>query len=414
MRSDAPPRNTHAFAGWLDLARASARALTSNLVRSTLALTGIALGVASMTLLVGLTRGAQIKFNNEVAALGANIIDVLPGANGGSAVVAIPRVTRWPLTMTDVRLLQHEGTLLRGVSPIILSSDLVVIESVSRTTTIVGAGPDFLTLRKMQVSRGRFLSEADLDSHAHVVVLGHSFSTRSVPGGSLIGRSVRVGELQFRIVGVMGKKGRSFGTDLDDLVFVPATTLQAVYGLDTLAQILTASKRKGDTRKAVAQIDRLLMVRRAGERTFVSKPQDDLLNTLDSLSATIQLLLVSISAVSLLIGGIGILNVMLSMVTERTREIGIRLAVGARRVDVLRQFLMESTLISLAGGVVGILVTIAAKMLAEGFFEDLKVHLSLDLALRALLVSVTVGILSGALPAWRAATLEPVDALNRG
>jgi len=309
-------------------------------------------------------------------------------------------------------VLDRQGTLLRGVAPIVEGRGAVRYATRERDTMVFGVGPDFSDLRAMHVGVGSFVREEDVASRRRVAVLGQTVVRELFGEENPLGKAVRIADGRFRVVGVMEAKGRSLGFDLDDLVFVPATSAEDLFGQDTLSSVMTAARDKEDVPAAVEQIEEILARRRNGEKTFTVQSQDDLLSTFGALTAAMTWVLLSIASISLVVGAIGIMNIMLVSVRERTREIGMRRALGATRRDILLQFLVESLVIATVGGMIGLGLGAGIVLLVHRYLPSVPVQLSPWIAAIAFGSSFTVGIVSGVVPARRAARFDPVEALR--
>jgi putative ABC transport system permease protein len=388
------------------------QALGANKVRAALTMLGVVIGVLAVTLLVGVGDGARAYLDRTLSSLGTNLLNVVPGRTETRGFGPPAQGTARPLTMDDVRALERQGTLLRGVSPIVTAGGTVRFKNRQRDTVVLGVGPAFGDLRNMHVDQGEFVREEDLTSRRRVCVLGRRVVQELFGDESALGQPVRIAGGRFRVVGIMEQKGRSLGFDLDDLVFVPATAALDQFNLPNLTQLLTAARSKDDADDAVREVEEILARRRNGERSFTIQSQDDLLKTFGALTAAMTLMLLAIASISLVVGGIGIMNIMLVSVRERTREIGVRRAVGATRSDILWQFLLEAVVISSIGGAVGLGIGAAITATVQRYAPEVPIALSPWIAIVAVGSSFVVGVLSGVVPARRAAALDPVDALR--
>lgn len=397
----------------IEHALSALQALAANKLRAALTMLGVIIGVLAVTLLVGVGDGARIYLDQQLTGLGTNLLVVVPGrreTRGGFAPPASNSAR--PLTVEDAEALTRQATLLRGVSPTLVGGGAVRCKGRQRDTTVLGVGPDFSDLRNMHVDRGSFIRQEDVDSRRRVAVLGRVVVRELFGEENPLGQAIRIADGRFRVVGVMEQKGTSLGFDLDDLVFIPVTAAQDLFAQDALTQILTAARSKADTSAAIEEIDEILARRRGGDRSYTIQSQDDLLKTFGTLTTVMTLMLLAIASVSLVVGGIGIMNIMLVSVRERTREIGVRRAVGATRADILWQFLIESVVIATVGGAVGLGLGAGIVGLVHRYAPSVPVTLSPWIAAVAFGSSFVVGVISGVVPARRAAELDPVEALR--
>jgi putative ABC transport system permease protein len=314
--------------------------------------------------------------------------------------------------MEDVRALERQATLLRGVSPIVTGGGAVRFETRERDTIVFGVGPAFSDLRNMHVDVGTFVRQEDVDARRRVAVVGRTVARELFGSDNPLGRPIRIADGRFRIVGILEHKGTTMGMDLDDLVFIPATTAQDLFNQEHLSQLLAAARSKEDVRHAMEEAEEVLARRRNGERTFTIQSMDDLISVFGTLTAAMTAALLAIASVSLIVGGIGIMNIMLVSVRERTREIGVRRALGATRQDVLVQFLIEALVLASLGGIVGLGMGGGVVVLVNEYAPDVPLKLSPWIAAIAFGASFVVGVVSGVVPARRAALLDPVEALR--
>ncbi len=387
-------------------------ALRANKIRAALTMLGVVIGVLAVTLLVGVGDGARIFLDEQISGLGTNLLTVVPGRRETRGFGPPAGNTARPLVMEDVYALERQASLLRGLSPIVMGGGAVRFSGRTRDTMIMGVGPTFGDLRNMHVDRGSFVRQEDVDARRRVCVLGRTVVREVFGDENPLGQTVRLADGRFRVVGVMEERGTSLGFDLNDLVFVPVTSAMDLFNQESITQILAAARSKEDAPAAMEELEQVLSRRRNGERTFTIQSQDDLLKTFGTLTAAMTLMLLAIASISLVVGGIGIMNIMLVSVRERTREIGVRRAVGATRADILWQFLLESVVISSAGGVVGLSLGATIVLLVKRFAPSVPVVLSPWIAAVAFGSSFVVGVFSGVVPARRAAELDPVDALR--
>jgi putative ABC transport system permease protein len=388
------------------------QALNANKIRAALTMLGVVIGVLAVTLLVGVGDGARAYLDRTLSGLGTNLLNIIPGRTETRGFGPPAQGVERPLTMDDARALERQASLLRGVSPIVSGGGTIRYMNRQRDTIVLGVGPAFSDLRNMHVDRGEFIREEDLTSRRRVCVLGRKVVRELFGDQNALGQPIRIAGGRYRVIGLMEEKGRSLGFDLDDLVFIPATAAMDQFNLPALSQLLAAARSKDDAPDAVREVEDILARRRGGERSFTIQSQDDLLKTFGALTAAMTLMLLAIASISLVVGGIGIMNIMLVSVRERTREIGVRRAVGATQSDILWQFLLEAVVISSIGGGVGLGIGATITALVQRYAPEVPIALSPWIAIVAVGSSFVVGVLSGVVPARRAAQLDPVDALR--
>jgi putative ABC transport system permease protein len=389
------------------------QALAANKVRSSLTMLGVVIGVMAVTLLVSVGDGARAYLETTLSGIGTNLLAIQPGkreTRGGLA--GPPGSIAKPLTMDDVRALERQGTLLRGVSPLVTGGGTVRFENRQRDTSVFGVGSAFGDLRRMNVDVGAFVRDEDVEARRRVAVIGRTVARELFGTENPLGKPIRIADGRFRIIGILEPKGISLGFDLDDLVFIPATTALDLFHQENLTQVVTAARSKEDVRGAIEEIEDILARRRHGEKAFTIQSQDDLIRVFGTLTSAMTAALMAIASVSLVVGGIGIMNIMLVSVRERTREIGVRRAVGATREDVLLQFLIEAVVLAAVGGVVGLGLGGGVVSLVNRYAPDIPLKLSVWIGAVAFGASFVVGIVSGVVPARRAAMLNPVEALR--
>jgi len=387
-------------------------ALRANKIRAALTMLGVVIGVLAVTLLVGVGDGARIYLDEQISGLGTNLITVVPGRRETRGFGPPAGNSARPLVMEDVQAIERQASLIRGVSPIVMGGGAVRFKGRTRDTMILGVGPAFSDLRNMHVEVGNFIRSEDVESRRRVCVLGRTIVKELFGDENPLGQTVRLADGRFRVVGLMEERGTSLGFDLNDLVFIPVTAAMDLFNQDHLSQILTAARSKEDAVAAAEELEQVLARRRNGEKTFTIQSQDDLLKTFGALTTAMTLMLLAIASISLVVGGIGIMNIMLVSVRERTREIGVRRAVGATKGDILWQFLLESVVISSVGGGVGLALGAGIVLALQRFAPSVPVALSPWIAAVAFGSSFVVGVLSGVVPARRAAALDPVEALR--
>ena len=394
------------------------RALGRNKLRTALTMLGIIIGVGAVIVLVSIGQGAQTMVLDQIAGMGSNMMFVMPGnqVRGGASLGAGAANT---LTDEDVEAMEREIPTIAAASPSVRASGQMVFGNQNWFVQIQGTNEKFPQIRDWNVAQGEFFTEGDVRSASRVVVLGKSVADKLFPGIDPIGQTIRVRNLPFRVVGVLEAKGQSMvGQDQDDTAVVPYTTVQRkLLGqqIPSINQALVSSISQEATAVTQRQITALLRQRHriaeGEEDDFMVRNMTDAANAFEQLSTIMTLLLGSIAAISLVVGGIGIMNIMLVSVTERTREIGIRMAVGARPNYVRLQFLAESVVLSLMGGVIGVAAGGSLAALISGLLgwptlvSGVSVLISFGFAM-------SIGIFFGYYPAHKAAALDPIEALR--
>ncbi len=392
------------------------KTLRANRLRSLLTMLGIIIGNASVISLVGVGRGAQNLAEDQLSNLGANVLFVVPGSNDTRRQgVAFPKT----LVLEDAEAIEAQVPSVRRVAPQISSSNVVQVGSRSATSSISGVTPDFLPVRSFEVARGRFLSEQDLQAARSVVVIGPDLKDKLFPSGSAIGQMLRIRNQSFEVIGVMAAKGAVFGSNQDENAYIPLTTMVSrltgrdpTYGV-SLNFISAEANDEASTGAAKFQITNLLRQRHRilREDDFAVRSQKDALTIVSTITGGLTLMLGAIGGVSLLVGGIGIMNIMLVAVSERTEEIGLRKALGARSADVLSQFLVESLVLASLGGLVGTAVGLGS-VAAVAALTPLPASIGAGTVLITVSLSGSIGLFFGVVPARRAARLDPIVALR--
>jgi putative ABC transport system permease protein len=390
------------------------REIRRNVLRSSLTTLGIIIGVSAVIIMVTLGNGATAAVTADIANLGSNLLTVMPGQRmgpGGASGSAKPFKQR------DVDFLRRDVPSVGAVAPVSSQGMSAVAGNKNRSITVTGTTNEYFTSGGWQLASGRFFNDSELRSGSAVCVVGETVRKELFGTAEVVGERVRLRAVSCEVIGLLQSKGKNpFGMDRDDVVVMPVRTFQRrLSGSDDINQIQLSVRESVSTEKAQQDISRFMRERRrladSDNDDFSIMDQKELASTLSGTTRTLTALLAAIAAVSLLVGGIGIMNIMLVSVTERTREIGIRLAIGALERDVLTQFLVEAVVLSAFGGVIGvsfalIVSYLGARALALPWVLDAKI------VLLALLFSAGVGVVFGFFPARRAASLNPIDALR--
>jgi len=398
--------------------RIALRALARNKLRSSLTMLGIVIGVGAVIAMVGVGQGAENQVQEQIASFGTNTVWI----SAGSPSYRPGRVHRGPwavktLTAEDMEAILEQVPLIREAAPGVFASAQVVRGNQNWSTRITGTTASYFIVRNWPMQAGTIFTDDDVTAATNVCILGKTVADSLFPNEDPVGQPIRIRNLPFRIIGVLASRGKTgMGDDQDDAIFAPYTTVQKkLQGQEWLQFISASAISREASLPAAAQIEALLRerhhIRPGDEDDFQVRTQSEVAELAQSTGRIMTLLLASIASVSLLVGGIGIMNIMLVSVTERTREIGIRMAVGATEDDIQRQFLVEAVTFALLGGVVGILVGTGFSSLISGFL-GWPTFISPLAVLVAAAFSAAVGIFFGYYPARKAARLDPIEALR--
>ncbi len=394
--------------------RIAVRAIRGNPLRSLLTMLGVIIGVASVIAMISIGQGARQATMTQIESLGSNLLTVIATSARQGGIAAASAVQT--LTLQDAEAIARDVAGVAGVSPELSRRAQVVFGSQNTNTQVSGVTPAFPQVRNSHPAQGEFFTDDDVRRRSKVALLGKTVAGNLFPETDPIGQRIRVQGVTFTVVGVMESKGAGFGGDRDDAVFVPLTTAQYRLFGATHVGVIHVQARTADEMSAVQQAVRdLLRVRHripAGrDDDFTIRSQADILQALTGVTRTMTMLLGGVAAVALVVGGIGIMNIMLVSVTERTREIGIRKAVGARRSDILMQFLVESVTVGVTGGLIGIALGVLGSRLITRL-AGWATLLSPQAVLLAFGFAVAVGVFFGLYPARRAAMMDPIEALR--
>jgi putative ABC transport system permease protein len=398
--------------------RIAFRALARNKMRSILTMLGIIIGVSAVIAMVSIGQGAQASVQEQIASVGTNLLFVGAGSqNVGGVRSGTGQTNRNTLTVEDIEAIRREIPSVAMATPSVNARSQLIFQNQNWNSQVQGVNEQFLQIRKWDVQSGEFFTEADVRTAARVVVIGQTIAENLFPGMDPVGQTLRVRELPFRVVGVMRAKGQDpGGRDQDDILFAPYSTVQKKLLAITYVQFAYVSAISPDaTYTAQEQIADLLRQRHRlapnEEDDFFVRNLTDVAEAAEETNRIMTILLGSIASVSLLVGGIGIMNIMLVSVTERTREIGIRMAIGARSSAVRKQFLIESIVLSLIGGFIGIIFGIAISIIIPQML-GWPTLVSISAIAGSVIFSAAVGIFFGYYPARKAAALDPIEALR--
>jgi len=398
--------------------RVAFRALVRNKMRAALTMLGIIIGVSAVIAMVSIGQGASASVQAQIESIGTNLLFVSAGAqNVGGVRSGTGDTGTNTLTVDDLEAIRREVPSVSMVTPNVNARSQLVAGNMNWNTNVTGVSEQYPEIRKWPVASGSFFTDSDVRSAARVIVIGQTLADSLFPGADPIGQDLRVANLPFRIVGVMNRKGQDpQGRDQDDVAFAPYTTVQKkVLGRDRIQIAFVSAISQDATYTAQSQITDLLRQRHkltANEpNDFTVRNMTDVAEAANETSKTMTILLACIAGVSLLVGGIGIMNIMLVSVTERTREIGIRMAIGARSSAVRSQFLIESIVLSLTGGTIGIILGIVLSLAIPAFL-GWPTLVSMMAIVGSVLFSAAVGIFFGYYPARKAASLDPIEALR--
>lgn len=400
-----------------NLLKIALRALANNKLRGFLTMLGIIIGVASVITMLAIGQGSKRSIQAQISEMGSNMIMIQPGADmrGGVRQDASAMET---LKLQDYEDIVNETRYVSATSPSVNSSGQVIYGANNAPTTVYGISPDYMEIRRYEVEDGDMFSDQDVQTAAKVCVIGKTVVDNLFPGGeNPVGRVIRFQKLPFRVVGVLKSKGyNSMGMDQDDLILAPYTTIQKKILAITHLQGITCSALKEEyTDQAIDEISEILRrnhrLRETDDDDFTIRSMQELSTMLTSTTDIMTTLLAAVAGISLLVGGIGIMNIMYVSVTERTREIGLRMSIGAKGMDILAQFLIESILISVTGGLIGVLFGVGAALIVN-VVAHFPIYIQPWSVLLSFVVCTVTGVFFGWYPAKKAAQLDPIEAIH--
>ena len=400
-----------------NLLRLALRAIQRNKMRSFLTMLGIIIGVASVIAMIAIGEGSKQSIQSQIKGMGSNMITIRPSSNvmGGAR---IDNTSVQSLSEQDVKAIQNQSEYINAVSPMVSSRGQAINGPYNSSTTLQGVYPEYLFIRAWPLQEGASFTNQDVKSAAKVCLIGQTVLNNLFPDREeVLGKNIRFKKIPFKIIGVLSKKGENtFGQDQDDMILTPVTTVQKRILSTTYYQTIFASAvNENATDKASLEIQKMLRIshkiQKGMDDDFTVRTQAELISTFSSTSRTLTVLLTVIAGISLVVGGIGIMNIMYVSVTERTKEIGLRMSLGARGIDILMQFLIEAIMISITGGLIGVILGISATKLVT-YFMNWPTLITQSSVLLSFLVCFVTGVFFGYYPALKASRLNPIEALR--
>lgn len=386
-------------------------------MRTFLTMLGIIIGVASVITMLAIGQGSKESIEKQISDMGANMIMIFP-SSGSQGGVRLDASSMQRLTLDDVKAIGEKAVNVSAVSPLVSSRGQVVAGANNWPTSIQGVGTEFLSIRKMEVKEGIMFNERDIRSASKVCLLGKTVVENLFPNGeSPLGKTIRFNQIPFKVIGILTEKGQNtFGQDQDDVIIAPYTTLQKrILAITHVQSIYASAASEAVSEVAVDEIVAVLRethrLRPSDQDDFNVRSQQELISTISSTSQMLTVLLAAIAGISLLVGGIGIMNIMFVSVTERTREIGLRMAVGGKGRHILTQFLMEAIIVSIGGGLIGVTLGLSVSLLV-GKAAGWPVTVTENSIIVSFLVCTVIGVFFGWYPARKAANLDPIEALR--
>ena len=396
--------------------KAAIKSILKSRMRSLLTALGIIIGVAAVVVMVAIGDGAQQQVEEQIAALGTNMIIIFPGSSSSGGINrGAGSINRF--TMDDVQKIKDGASLIQNVSPVVRTNAQIIGGAGNWSTQVLGVATNYLSIRDWPIAQGAFFTDRDILSRAKVAVLGQTIVNNLFPNQDPVGQQIRIRDVPFTVIGVLTSKGQSaMGSDNDDVILAPATTvLNRLVGGRYINYIQASAVSIDQIDQAQAQLTSVMRqahhLRPGDDNDFTVRNQADITAAATATSAVLTILLGSVAGVSLIVGGIGIMNIMLVSVTERTREIGIRLSIGARTSDILVQFLTESLVLSLAGGLIGVLLSFGITYIINNYTSQ-AAYIKPEIVFLAFSFAGIIGVFFGFYPARKAANLNPIDALR--
>ena len=388
-------------------------ALLANKLRAGLTMLGMIIGVGAVVLLVSIGNGAKNYITSQFEGMGTNIILIQPGKTDAKSGFGPPiGSTTRKLTLGDSDALERESVNLEAVSPIMFGAGAVEVPGISKNVNILGANEKIMQIFNFKMGSGEFFSREETETGRRVTVLGYNVARALFGDANPLGQLTKINQVEHRVVGILAKEGETLGFNMDEIVFIPTKTAMRLFNVDALFGIRAKAKSKVGLDDAIGEIKAILKQRHAGQEDFTVVTLTSMLETMNTILGMLTYVLGGIAMISMLVGGIGIMNIMLVSVTERTREIGIRRAVGARRGDILKQFLAEAIALSFIGGFIGLAGSVALTYLITWFTKSFDMRAPLWIMIPAFMLSSLTGIAFGVWPARKAANIETIEALR--
>lgn len=405
----------------INLIRIAIRALQRNKLRAFLTMLGIIIGVGAVIAMVAIGQGSKKSIQDQLSSMGSNMITIRPNANvsaGGGARLDASTANLQTLTLDDIKAIQNQAQYISEVSPAVQGRGQVINGSLNWPTSMQGVSPDFLTIRNWPLKEGAPFGDEDVKGATKVCLLGQTVVDNVFDAGDdPVGKTIRFNKIPFKVIGVLETKGENaFGQDQDDIILAPYSTVQKRILAIPYIQTIYASSTSAETSEpATQELSQILRtshkLTNADQDDFTVRTQAELINTFSSTSQLLTILLTAIAGISLLVGGIGIMNIMYVSVTERTKEIGLRMSIGARGIDILMQFLIEAIVISITGGLLGVGLGLLASKLITVFLSWPTLVSEFSIVLSFVVCALT-GIFFGYYPAQKASRLDPIEALR--
>ncbi|HEX73275.1 MAG TPA: FtsX-like permease family protein [Candidatus Hydrogenedentes bacterium] len=388
------------------------RSIAQNKVRAFLTTLGVIIGVMSVILLIALGESAQAYVEREFAIMGSNVLIVTPGRQETAGMFPISAGSHRKLTYDIAKAIKRKAIGVTGVASNVIGLANIRYRNRQRNVLLIGTTPDFEHVRQLYTQIGRFITEEDIARNNKVCIIGTTLKRELFGDQRALYEKISINSSKHMVVGILEERGMALGIDLGDIAIIPLPSAQQMFGLTEIMEILVGARSQEDIPLAQESIRRVVMAAHDNNEDFTITDQDGMLQTFSRIFDMLRLMLVGIASISLLVGGIGIMNIMLVSVRERTREVGIRMAVGATRSDIALQFLIESVTLSVLGGCVGVSLGGIGTVVINALYPSLPIGVSLWAALTAFFFSLGVGVFFGVYPAVKAAGVDPVEALR--